>query len=74
MTMTRWEYMTWLVAQMPTGRVRVVGDESYRDAYASESSFADALDRAGKDGWELVNATQTPEYHTLFFKRPFAEG
>jgi hypothetical protein len=65
----RWEYMTWLVHQMPKGRVQVVGAGSDRDAYASDGSFAAALDQAGKDGWELVNATQGPEFHTLFFKR-----
>jgi hypothetical protein len=68
-----WGYMTWLVDQLPTGRVRVVGDGRDRDAYAGEGTYAEALTQAGRDGWELVNATQTPDYHTLFFKRPLIE-
>lgn len=71
--MQRWEYMTWLVHQMPQGRVQVVSEAAYRDAYAADGSFAEAFNRAGQDGWELVNATQGPEFHTLFFKRPRGE-
>ncbi len=65
--------MTWLVDQMPTGRIRVIGERQYRDAYAGEDRYADVLTQAGRDGWELVNATQTPAYHTLFFKRPLED-
>jgi hypothetical protein len=70
----KWEYMTWLVTQLPEGRVQVIGEGQYRTAYAGNGSFATALDQAGRDGWELVNATQGPHSHTLFFRRPLVEG
>jgi hypothetical protein len=32
--------------------------------------FADVLERASVDGWELVSVVASRELHVLFFKRP----
>jgi hypothetical protein len=67
----KWEHMVWLVYR--------VGREDRIERIDSQETpgappFPAAFVRAGEEGWELVAATERDSYHTLFFKRPKAEG
>jgi hypothetical protein len=68
-----WEYMTWDTTNTLPGRsVRLVNGERLEE-YPLEHP---ALVEAGEQGWELVAvvATGARQEHTLYFKRPKAEG
>ena len=71
--MQRWEYMMWTTTETRTGRaVRLVDGERLEE-YRLESP---ALAEAGDQGWELlaVVAVGGKHDHTMYFKRPKAEG
>ena len=68
-----WEYMTWITVDTKDGRsVRLV-DGQRLEEYRPEHS---ALVEAGAQGWELVSVVPAGgrQDHTLYFKRPKAEG
>ena len=68
-----WEYMTWTTTDAKAGRsVRLVNGERLEE-YPLEHL---ALVEAGEQGWELVSVVSagSRQDHTLYFKRPKAEG